>query len=304
MLVEVNLMLRYDISMDLCSDYSNMVRHWMLKRGFETNKTGRDLWYDYFNLQKKTIRARKRKVFFSKEFTCPSDLKNGLSTLVDKFENGISVVPNLSKDALNPSVFDGLLYDWGIYHFHLGAVNQKTGYAERTGPVLFAWVNDDAVYCINTYLHGKTAPPPWYKRELLEIIHNNWPELIEQWRLPEVLEVCPHPTDEDYKQARQQCFYTFIELKNGVTYAPPGMGLMSSGHSAEIVRLCDSIWNTLKRNELYIKDHLPSFISIIQSRIGTFPYSKKLYFKLWCEDKMFYVVDIGSQTALLKVELP
>ena len=297
-------MLRYNVSMDFCLDYSNMVKVWMQKNGIKTDKAGWDLWYEFFNLQQKTVRARKRKVLFSNEFTCPFEVQAGLDVLVNKFENGENVVPYLSKDAFNPSKFDGLLYDWGIYHFHLGSVDLKTGHIKRTGPVLFAWVNDDAVYCINIYSHGKNVPPPWYKKELIQIIHNNWPELIKQWKLPELTQLVPHPTDDDYKWARQEHLYTCIEIAEGTVYAPPGRGLTSSGHSSEVVLLCNSIWNTLKRNELYIKEHISSFISVIQARTGVFSYSKKLYFKLWYEDKEFYVVDIGSQTALLKVDLP
>lgn len=98
--------------------------------------------------------------------------------------------------------------------------------------------------------------------------------------------------------------YTLVEIAEGTVYAPPGRGMVSSGHSLEVVHLCDGIWNTLKRNELYIKEHISSFISVIQTRTDVFSYSKKLYFKLWHEDREFYVVDIGSQTPLLKVDLP
>lgn len=297
-------MLRYNLSMNLCADYSNMVKAWMQGNGIRSDKTGWELWYDYFNLQKKTIKARKRNVLFSKEFVCPPQVQAGLNLLVNKFKNGENVIPHLSKKALNPLMFDELLYDWGIYHFHLGIVTSNTGHIERTGPVLFARIDDNNVYCINIYLHGKNVLPPWYRQDMIRIIHRNWPEIIKCWRISDAVSANPKLTDQEYKQIRQNHLNTLIEVEKGVVYFSPGQGMTSSGHSSELVFLCDRIWNTLKMNELYIKEHIPTFISAIQSNIGILPDGKKLYFKLWHEDKNFYIVDTGSQTALLKIDLP
>ena len=110
----------------------------------------------------------------------------GLKLLVQKFENGEDVSPHLSKGATSPAEFDGLLYDWGIYHFHLGeTIDNQTGRIKRTGPVLFAKIDDENVYCINIYCHGKNVQQPWTKQDLLKIIHNNWPQTIAKWKLPD-----------------------------------------------------------------------------------------------------------------------
>ena len=169
--------LQYKIEMDLCEDYCEMVHSWMKEHGVQSDKDGEDLWYDFFNLQKKSVSPQKRIVHYSKEFACPSEVELGLKLLVQKFENGNDVSLHLSKDATSPSEFDGLLYDWGIYHFHLGeTIDHQTGRIERTGPVLFAKIDNENVYCINVYSHGKNVQQPWAKQDLLKIIHNNWPQ--------------------------------------------------------------------------------------------------------------------------------
>ena len=169
--------LQYKIEMDLCEDYCEMVHSWMKEHGVQSDKDGEDLWYDFFNLQKKSVSPQKRIVHYSKEFACPSEVELGLKLLVQKFENGDDVSLHLSKDATSPSEFDGLLYDWGIYHFHLGeTIDHQTGRIERTGPVLFAKIDNENVYCINVYSHGKNVQQPWAKQDLLKIIHNNWPQ--------------------------------------------------------------------------------------------------------------------------------
>lgn len=303
-------MLRYNIKMDLCGDYSRMVEYWMQKRGLRTRKVGWDLWYDFFNLQKKTITPGKRKVWFSREFSCPDVVRPGLDLLIAKFQNGETVVPHLSKDALKPSKFDELLYDWGIYHFHLGTtMDVTTGRIMRTGPILFAKVDAENVYCINVYSHDKAALPPWCRQEMVEIVHRNWPETIEQYRFPEAAHAV-YPggrtkvTDQEYAAIRRSHAFTLITAEENAVYAPIGGGMASSGHSVELTRLCDDIWNILKQNERYIQEHINDIIKTIQKVTGPFPDSKALYFKLWHENKKFYVVDIGSSTALIEVELP
>ena len=300
-------MLRYDISMDLCKDYSQLVLVWMKRKGVVSNKTGWDLWYEFFNLQKKTIKPRTRKVNFSKEFFCPKNHQQGLDILLKKFERGENVIPHLSKNARIPSQFDGLLYDWGIHHFHLGTtLDPKTGRAQRTGPILFAKVDESNVYCINVYSHGKGVAPPWSKSEMIKILHRNWPETISQYRLPDVTSIRISdkysPTDDEYSKARKSHMYTLVEAEENAIYAPLGGGQMSSGHSAEIVSLCDSIWNTLKRTEIYIKEHITSFVAAVEDVTGESPVGK-LYFKLWNESGQLYVVDLRSLVALIKVEI-
>ena len=44
--------MQYDIEMDLCSDYTELVQDWMNDHGVKSNKTGKDLWYEFFNLRK------------------------------------------------------------------------------------------------------------------------------------------------------------------------------------------------------------------------------------------------------------
>ena len=284
-----------------------MVQLWLKRHGIISDKTGWDLWYDFFNLQKKTITPRKRKVQFSKEFSCPTTHQQGLDTLLEKFKRGKNVVPHLSKSALIPSQFDGLLYDWGIHHFHLGtSFDHKSGYIQRTGPILFAKVDDSNVYCINVYSHGKGSAPPWSKSEMIKILHRNWPETISQYRLPEMMSIRisneTSPTDDEYSKARKNHMYTMVEAEKNAVYAPPGGGQMSSGHSAEIVSYCDRIWNTLKRTEIYIREHITSFIAAIEETTNE-PLVGKFYFKLWNEGGQLYVVDLRSLTALIKVDI-
>ena len=299
-------MLQYKIEMDLCEDYSEMVQSWTKEHGVQSDKSGEELWYDFFNLQKKSVRPQKRTVHYSKEFACPSEVELGLKLLVQKFENGEDVSQHLSKDAASPSEFDGLLYDWGIYHFHLGKmIDHHTGRIERTGPVLFAKIDNENVYCINVYSHGKNVQQPWTKQDLLKIIHNNWPQTIAKWKLPGGIEMYPEsiapPSDTQYASLRRNGISTAIFVDKGVAYMSPGGGYMSTGHSQEIVIYCQRVHNTLKLNELYVRDNITSLVRQIE-KITEKPVSRKLSFKLIEINNVFYVAELRSKIALFKVQ--
>lgn len=298
--------LQYKIEIDLCEDYSELVQAWMKSFDLQPDKNGEDLWYEFFNLQKKSVSPQKRIVHYSKEFVCPSGVELGLKLLVQKFENGDDVSLHLSKDAASPSEFDGLLYDWGIYHFHLGEVfDYQTGRIERTGPVLFAKIDNENVYCINIYSHGKNVQQPWTKQDLLKIIHNNWPQTIAKWKLPDGIGLYPEsiapPSDTQYAFLRKNGISTVIFVDKGIAYFPPGGGYMSTGHSQEIVRYCQKVHNTLKINELYVRNNITSLVRQIEEITGK-PVGGSLHFKLIEIDKVLYIAELQSKTALLKIE--
>lgn len=298
-------MLRYNISMNLCNDYSNMVLNWMKYLGKSSKKTGWDIVYEYFNLNKKVLLPHKRNVFFSKEFVCPDEVQTGLELLINKFRNGEDVTSHLSKAALNPSKPDELLYDWGIYHFHLGQERDaKSNFIQRSGPILFARVDDENVYCINVYPHGVNVLPPWCRQEMIKIVHNNWPETVNQYRIEGVSLLYPQgepPTDREYAMLRKSHVTTMLEVEKNIVYAPLGGGMALSGHSMEITRQCNHIWNTLKQNELYIQKNVSFFIKKIKDEIGDFPIGEKRYFKLWCKNERFCVVDLASLVAFHEI---
>ena len=298
--------LQYKIEMDLCEDYCEMVHSWMKEHGVQSDKDGEDLWYDFFNLQKKSVSPQKRIVHYSKEFACPSEVELGLKLLVQKFENGNDVSLHLSKDATSPSEFDGLLYDWGIYHFHLGeTIDHQTGRIERTGPVLFAKIDNENVYCINVYSHGKNVQQPWAKQDLLKIIHNNWPQTIAKWKLPDGIELCPEsialPSDSQYAFLRRSGISTAIFVDKGIAYISPGGGYMSTGHSQEIVLYCQRVHNTLKHCELHIGNSITSLVKQIEEITGK-PVGRRLHFKLIEIDNVLYVEEQQSKITLFKVE--
>lgn len=225
--------------------------------------------------------------------------------MVEKLETGQDVSAYLNKTSNNPDFFDMLLYDWGIYHFHLGEKKERnSNYIERTGPVLFARVDPDDVYFIQIYRHGKgVAKQPWSRQEMVKIIHENWPWTIKNYLIPGVCCMTEKISDEGRAILRENGILSFVEVSENVVYMPMGGGYASSGHSEEIVALCNRIHNNLKWAELKIIGDLPTYIHLIEDQIGK-KIDRNIHFILWDSGKgFFYVVDLESKIALAKVAI-
>lgn len=301
----VNNVLKYEIVIDLCKDYTDIVRAQLAARHIFSTQDGEKLWYEYFNLLKKSIPRKKRTVKISKEFKCPEDMSTGLAKLAEQIKRGNDLNVYLSKDAGNPSKFDGLLYDWGIYHFHLGEeIDKKTGMIKRTGPILFARIDEETVYFINVYKHGRGSSP-WAKQEMVKIIHNNWPQTIANFKMEVDLTnefgVKTQFPDTYYEKARREGSFVLVQVDKGIAYAPIGNGLASSRHSIEIISHCDDIYNCLKDAEEHVINHLCDFVDIIEDTGHKI--DDKMHFRLWIRDKRFYVVELLSKVEILGVDI-
>lgn len=267
---------RYNIEMNFVEDYLNFCRLRLEEKGYKL-KSNKDADYKLFNLQKRIIIPKKRNVLISKEFNCPEYLKKGLEILKEKIKEGKDITSHLSKKISNLDYNDDLLNDWGIYHLHLGEKYESNGnFAERTGLLLFARFDDENAYFINIYKHGS-----WSKQEMVRILHNNWSKSIEQFKTP--FESTTRFSDKQYSAMRKSHLYTFIEVEKNAVYMPIGVGYMSSGHSTEVIELCDRNWNLLKEFEIYIKQKIGEIVKETEKKKGS-SIGNRFKFFLWLEN--------------------
>lgn len=285
---------KYNVEINFKQDWVNRLKKELESYGYNVKETGDDICFNYFNLKKRLIQPTPRKVMISKEFKCPEELKNGLNLLKEKIEKGEDIHPYLSKKILDLSYHDDLLNDWGIYHLHLGTeIDKNTKFIKRTEPLLFARFDEGHVYFINIYTHGA-----WTKQKMIRILHENWPESIERFRMKGIESVTPKLTDKQYAMLRKSHVSTFVELEKGVLYFPIGMGYMSSGHSTEVIRLCNHYSKILYKYEKYVKESIVSIVNLIEK--GGKNISNKLHFHLWLENNKVFVYELYSNS---KIEL-
>ena len=180
----------------------------------------------YFTMRKRLVEKRPRKVILPHGFTCPSALQNGLDALMKKFENGEDVNPHLSRTTKELDFPDLMLFDWNIHHFHLGTTIEADGYMSRTGDILYAIVSKDEVHFIKIQPHNH-----WSDLDLIETIHQNWPELISMFKIDGTPEVAFNSTE--IAQLRKAHVNVMITTQDGTGYLGMGMGFMTDGSSSD-----------------------------------------------------------------------
>lgn len=224
-------------------DFENICRRELEDVGFDTSAIkDEDIPIKYFTISLRTIEKKPRKIFKTEGFNCPLGLEKGLAILEEKIANGESLFYHQSKSINNLTSEDLLLYSWSIHHFHLGETVESDGFIKRTGPVLFAYITDDDFYMIDIKQHGL-----WSDKGLLQSIYDNWPTLLESWKVNGRLEV--NFSSSEIGKLRKAHVNTIVELNDGISFVGPGRGLTTAGTPVEA---------TLKYGD--IRRHIDRFI--------------------------------------------
>lgn len=166
------------------ADLISHLRQYLVDQGWCSNEVSGiedkhvAIWY--FDALRRRIAVMPRVVSIAVNFDCPENLRAGWRALREKVENGRDINSSLSKR--HASIFnqDGLLNDWGVHHFHLGT-DLDSGDLDctvRTKELLYALVDDGNFCAIGIYSHQEFA-----NKNLLEVIHRNWPNKISHYRL-------------------------------------------------------------------------------------------------------------------------
>jgi hypothetical protein len=289
----------------ICADfYSDWIKHMkdqLTSSGYESkpedspDETG----LKFFNTLRSRIPIKPRKILTSKEFSCPLDLQDGLNLLKGKIEKGEDANPHLGmriskndKRLLNASYDDGLLNDWGIHHFHLGPALEprrfKQRFIKRTDSVVFAKVTDDVFYLVNVMKHGN-----WTNRQLLEIIHSNWPDSISRHRSGS-WNIEYNPKDEEIKKLRRGVAYA-IRLSDGTVYHSIGGGYATSGVSIDVIDRRDYYATRVRQIEQHLRENIEELIpECRQQRSGSY---SQLKFTLKVFDEYFLAVEDNLKKA-------
>lgn len=241
-----------EVTFDFYTDWIQMLRGELQAEGYQVSpaENSFDVCKKYFNAQKRRISNQTRTVLVSKEFTCPPEYEVAVDTIKDKAAKGEDLTPHLSKSILDADYNDSLLNDWGIHHFHLVTLPDPKDprFVERTGPLLFARVTNEHFYLINVMEHGS-----WTRKQLIEILHANWPDSLRSHKLHEI--PGSHYTEDEIRQFRGHNVQTLIDVSNGTVYAPLGGGYLTSGVSIEVVMQCDYLKACISKLEEYVKQN-------------------------------------------------
>jgi hypothetical protein len=223
---------------DFIADWENHLKHIMESQWSMdlSSVPQNEIPFIYGNAIARRIEPRKRQVVLSSEFSCPSDLQIGWNVLKKKIEDGEDISAHLSLRIQNAEDTDRMLFEWGIYHLHLGVgLHPKNpDFQERTGPVLFGIPSLETFYVIGVYGHKS-----WSELAVMERVHKNWPEITQKHKLNGAISLAHIPSDEERKKLRASNINVFTQLSDGTVLGPMQGGFSSSGIGTKAVIQAD-----------------------------------------------------------------
>lgn len=208
-----------------------------------------------FTIHKKIVFPLPRVTAISKELRVKIDNhhkhREEILQLKQMLEEGSNINPHQTKNLFNFHVHDDLLYDWGIYHFHLSFEKGAGYFTKRTGEVLFVYITKERAYLLDVLKH----PPHdiFANKILLEIIDNNWEDILAEAN--GIVGLSHNPSQQERYQLRKHNVNTGITEVNGKFMFAPGLGQTTSGHSVEEVMKLNHFNRWLAKNEKAIINH-------------------------------------------------
>ena len=192
----------------------------------------------FLNAYNRRIPAVKpRMVHESRELSVPSKYEHDYKGLVALIKAGGDLRPYLSRDILKkkrPDKNDPLLNSWGIQHLHFRV--------EGTDQLLFCVIAESDVFLIQTLPHD--AEYLWVNTQLVQILHDNWPELILRAKHDGLR---PEAISATKRHSLRSCNANFaVTVADGTVYLPLAGGIMASGDSQEDQVNCGKIFAELK----------------------------------------------------------
>ena len=233
--------------MSFRSDLAGLIEQELANAGieYEDDLDLRLLTARYFELMTRRIVPAPRRVHFSNELndSLGKLLREPCAERVRKAEEawqavflirqllaeGRSVTGFLSTKVNKLTFIDGLLWDFGIHHFHLSTTFEASGFVKRSDYLLFAIVTNADAYFLDIRPHQDPDGLQWVRQDLLNIAYSNWPNVVQKHLLHGILPGS-NLTDEEVKELRRKNVNHAANLGNKVV-APMGGGMMTDGSS-------------------------------------------------------------------------
>jgi hypothetical protein len=180
---------------------------------------------------------------------------------------------DIQKDRADKN--DALLNAWGIQHLHFRP--------EGTADVLFVKITDTDVFVIQSLPHGRGHSDVWVNSVLLEILHDNWPEMATG----KVVGLKAESLSTNNRISLRQRNTNFATaVSDGTVYLAPGGGVSSSGRCFFDVRDGDRIFAYLDYWQRLVEANEQEFRSALGISLG-----EELSIKMMFEDSECWLCD-------------
>lgn len=210
-----------------------------------------DSFFRWIDFRLRYIDPKPRTVHLSKKLhrLLPASIKRSLHHLFYMIQNGYDINPYQGKGLIRHHDTSGrsrcnrtdlLWADWGVIHLHLTCKPIPRGkyFCDPSDWLLFAMVGDDFVACIDVRPHKETNI--FSNPELIQIVGESWPELIERFKMRGLHAPDAPLTAEEHKLLRRKGQTGFIVIGEDL-YMGPGMGISTASTSTRVIMCMDNI---------------------------------------------------------------
>ena len=230
----------------------------------------------YYTFCEKYVFPKRRAVYMSEELQSkigilPIAIRAALIKMQQWVEAGEDINCFQSKGLYGKGSRDYQNALYGVIHLHLSAskddakpVILNDRFSKRSEYLLFAKFKNDAAYFIDVLHHPEILTPnnqagiEWTSSTILLILENNWPELIENTKIPGATMIVGagkpyNQTDLDIAALTANGITTFIQGKDGLYL--PNLGVASSGDSIMAVKRATNLWNKCAAYKKWYDEH-------------------------------------------------
>ena len=209
------------------------------------------LFYEY-NLR--TFQKIKYNIYLSKELLNNPKYNNFekvIKRIIAKAKRGCNINGYLSRRIKNINTPDKIFNDWGVTHLHLSNELESDGFVRRTKELLFVYRNiyntNNNLYFLDICEHGD-----WYDNKLIEILENNWPHEIDNYKIKNFNEInFKIEKSDDIKNLRKAGINSFSSTRESY-YAPLGGGETMNGKNTMSVYLACKMKKIFNEIEAYL----------------------------------------------------
>ncbi len=277
---------------DLMDDLAELARNHLAALGFAPSKknTIEDVLRRYLNVSRRLPPCGPWRVYWSEELkqkTLDQKTREGIAALEREAQEGESLWPRLHDKIVHPDYLDLLLNDWAIHHFHLGAELQGNGFVKRTDNVAFAilQVPEHNMYLLDVETHNLG----FVKQELLHIIENNWPHLLDPVTI-QGMDGVPSISNEAISRLRRGGVNVVITTLTGRVIAPLGGGLTTAKTSVRDQISLDWARKKLRQLEESIQAQAEQLIKEFESK-----------YRLRQDDIHLHLTEFGQSVVITEV---
>lgn len=206
----------------------------------------------YHRYKYRIINARPRDVIEPSDLVIPPEHLSAYIKIVSDIKAGNSLNKYQSRNLKRLDYDDDMLSHWRIQHFHLGETIESDGYVSRTSDLLFILFSNTEAHIIGFFSHGD-----WCEIDIIETIHNNWPNLLISFKSESTSEPL---TEEQYKILRKKNANTTVKVQDGTEYHAPGFGVVANGSPIEAITNVQRILITFENAFLEISMNIDQIL--------------------------------------------